>query len=160
MSSDYARSPKGLRAEVTEKFHIDSKVSVISALSLKGVGATMTIEGSVDGDVFFHYVKYILCPQIGHGEIVLMDNITFHRNPETIKLIESTGAKVIHIPAYSPEFNPIEECISKLKNAIRRAKPETRRKLENVLKRAIALVTNQDIRGWFEHSGYTYSPEQ
>jgi len=160
MSRDYARAPEGLRAEVTEPFHIDAKISVISALSLRGVGATMTVEGAVDGEVFIQYVEHVLCPEIGDGDIVFMDNIKFHHNQDMIQLIESTGARVIHLPAYSPDFNPIDKCISKLKNEIRKAKPETRRKLENALKRAIARITTRDIRGWFTHSGYTYSPKQ
>ena len=157
MSRDYARAPKGARAEVTEPFHIDSKVSVIGALSMRRLGATMTVEGAVDGAVFTEYVKQVLRPELGDGDIVLMDNIKFHHNPNTIQLIESTGARVIHLPAYSPDFNPIEECISKLKNAIRQAKPGTRRKLENELKRAINSITSQDICNWFTHSGYTCS---
>jgi transposase len=72
-------------------------------------------------------------------------------------IIEATGATVIHLPAYSPDFNPIEECISKIKETLRSLKARTKRKLYNALKKAIAMVTADDIQGWFKHCGYVSS---
>jgi len=72
-----------------------------------------------------------------------------------IELIEAAGAGVEPLPAYSPDLNPKEECISKIKAELRRVKADTKRKLKNALKRAFAKVTLQDIRGWFWHCGYS-----
>jgi hypothetical protein len=72
-------------------------------------------------------------------------------------LIEAAGARVIHIPAYTPDFNPIEECISKIKQALRKAKARTPRKLLKALAEASEKVTIDDICGWFAHCGYTSS---
>lgn len=142
---------------MTEAFNIDTKLSVIGALSLTGVGATLAIEGAVNGEIFQQYVQHFLCPTLRRGNIVVMDNVKFHHNRETIRMIESTGARVVHLPPYSPDFNPIEECISKIKAILRKERPATKRKLGNSLRRAINNVTKTDILGWFEHCGYSYS---
>ena len=157
MNRSYARSRVGERATMTESFDIDTKWSVISALSLTGVGATLTIEGAVDGEVFQLYVQRFLCPNLRPGNIVVMDNVKFHHNRETIRMIENTGARVVHLPPYSPDFNPIEECISKIKAILRKERPDTKRKLSTSLRRAINNVTKADILGWFAHCGYSYS---
>lgn len=150
-----ARAPQGERAKVTEPFQQEVKLSVISALSLKGVGATMTIEGSVNGEAFHRYVKHFLLPELKPGNIVLFDNARIHHKAETIQLLETAGVKVKHLPAYSPDFNPEENCISKIKADMRAQKPDTKRKLNNALVRAINKVTVKDIHGWYNHCGYT-----
>jgi transposase len=157
MNRSYARSRVGERAAMTEAFEIDTKWSVISALSLTGVDATLTIEGAIDGEVFQQYVQHFLCQHLRPGNIVVMDNVKFHHNRETIRMIESTGARVVHLPPYSPDFNPIEECISKIKAVLKKERPATQRKLGNSLRRAINRVSPTDILGWFEHCGYSYS---
>jgi transposase len=91
------------------------------------------------------------------GNLVLLDNVKFHYAPKAIELIEATGASVLHLPAYSPDFNPIAECIAKLKATLRALKARTKRTLSNALAKALALVTEGDIRGWFEHCGYVFS---
>jgi hypothetical protein len=87
----------------------------------------------------------------------LLDNVKFHYAPKAIELIEAAGARVLHLPAYSPDFNPIEGCISKLKTALRSFKARTKRTLTSALANALALVTKEDIHGWFEHCGYVFS---
>ena len=157
MTRTRARAPMGQRAEVVEPFKRGSNFSVISAMGLQGVCASMMIEGAVDSQVFAAYVDHFLVPNLRPGNIVLLDNVKFHYSERAIKLIEATGTTVIHLPAYSPDFNPIEECISKIKETLRSLKARTKRKLYNALKKAIAMVTADDIRGWFEHCGYIYS---
>ena len=134
-----------------------STISVISALGVHGVCAPMTIEGAVNSEVFELYVKHLLVPCLRPGNIVLLDNVKFHYAPKAIALMEATGARVLHLPAYSPDFNPIEGCIAKLKTALRFFKARTQRKLTTALAKALALVTDGDIRGWFEHCGYVFS---
>ncbi len=150
-----ARAPKGKRAKVTEPFQQKVKLSVISALSLKGTGATMTIEGPIDGEVFHQYVQHFLLPELKPGNIVLLDNARIHHKAETLNVLKAAGVKVKHLPAYSPDFNPEEHCISKIKTDIRAQKPDTRRTLDNALVRAYNKVTSKDIYGWFRHCGYT-----
>lgn len=157
MTPTHARAPRGERAEVTEPFNYGTSISVISALSLRGVLAPMTIEGAVNSEVFSLYVEHFLAPELHTDDIVFLDNVKFHYTERAVSLIEATGARVEYLPAYSPDFDPIEECISKIKGILRKLKARTRRKLGNALRYAIEQVTRGDIRGWFRHCGYTYS---
>jgi transposase len=157
MTPTHARSPRGERAEVSEPFNHGSNISTIGSLSLSGVGPTMSIEGAVDTQVFDAYVDKFLVPSLLPGDIVLLDNVKFHYSGRSIRLIEAAGARVKHIPAYSPDFNPIEECISKIKEALRKAKARTVRKLFKALAKIIEKVAIDDICGWFAHCGYTFS---
>lgn len=157
MTRSHARAPIGERARVTEVFNRGTNISVISAIGLHGVLAPMTIEGAFNSEVFDLYVAQMLVPNLRAGNIVLLDNVKFHYSPRAIELMEAAGARVFHIPAYSPDFNPLEECISKIKEALRSLKARTQRKLFNALAKAIATVTESDIRGWFEHCGYVFS---
>ena len=150
----YARSPRGERADVEERFETGSNISVICVLTLRGVDTPMMIEGSIDGEVLERYIEQLLAPELRPGDIVVWDNVPTHRNKRAIELIEAKGARIEPLPAYSPDLNPIEECISKVKAELRRAKAGTIRKLGNALKRAFAKVTTQDARGWFNHCGY------
>lgn len=117
----------------------------------------MMIEGALDTESFDLYVEHLLVPELRAGDWVLLDNVRFHHSPRAIRLIEATGAVVLHLPAYSPDFNPIEECISKIKESLRSVKARTERKLYNALAKAIEKVTTDDILGWFKHCGYVFS---
>jgi transposase len=157
MTRTHARSLKGERAEVSEIFNWGMNISVISSLSLMGVGATMSIDGAVDTQVFDAFIEHFLAPTLLKGDLVLLDNVKFHYSERAIELIKKAGARVLHIPAYSPDFNPIEECISKIKALLRAAKARTKRKLSNALAKAIKRVTVDDLCGWFADCGYIFS---
>lgn len=133
MTRTHARAPIGQRAVVSEPFNPGAKLSVISALKVDGVCAPMMIEGAFNSEVFDLYVAQMLLPCLRAGTIMVFDNIKFHYSPRAIALIEAAGAKVLYLPAYSPDFNPLEECISKIKAALRSFKARTPRKLFNAL---------------------------
>jgi len=157
MTRARARPPKGLRAETVEPFNRGQNISTIAAMGLRGVCAPMTIEGAINTEVFDLYVEQMFVPVLQPGDIVLLDNVKFHYSERAISLIEAAGAEVLHIPAYSPDYNPIEECISKIKETLRSLKARTKRKLYNALAKAIEKITAQDILGWFKHCGYVFS---
>ncbi|HEU0175366.1 MAG TPA: transposase [Blastocatellia bacterium] len=157
MTPAYARSPRGTRAQVSEPFNHESNISVIRSLSLASVWATMSIEGRVNTQVFDAFVGHFLVPTPLKSDIVVLDNVKFHYSARAIGLIEAPGASVSHIPAYSPDFNPIEERISKIKGFLRELKARTSRKLLNALVKAIEKAPVDDICGWFTHCGYTFS---
>jgi transposase len=115
----------------------------------------MTIEGAVDTQVFDLFVEHFLVPTLIKGDLVVLDNVKFHYSQRAIELIEAAGARVEHLPAYSPDFNPIEECISKIKTTLRSLKART--KLNNALAKAIKMISVDDICGWFAHCGYVFS---
>jgi transposase len=154
MTPARARAPRGQRASSREKFERGAKLSAICALGLRGAFAPMVIESSFDQVVFEHYVEFFLAPALLAGDRVMLDNVRFHHSLRAISLIEAAGAQVEHLPAYSPDFNPLEECISKLKTILRRCRPETPQAVGNELARALVQVTASDIKGWFSHCGY------
>jgi transposase len=155
MTRTQARAPRGQRAVVCEPFEKGpTNFSVIGAITLHGVQAPMMIEGALDGDALEAYVKYFLAPQLRRGDLVIWDNVATHKKLSVVALIEDTGARLVRLPAYSPDFNPKEECISKIKAELRRVRAGTKRHLLLALKRAYAQVSLSDIRGWFIHSGY------
>lgn len=156
MTRSHARAPRGQRAVVYERFEKGrTNITVIGAITLRGVQAPMMIEGALDADALEAYVKHFLVPQLRCGDIVIWDNVPTHKKLSVVALIEATGARLERLPAYSPDFNPKEECISKVKAELRRLGADTPRKLAHALKRAYATVTTSDIRGWFNHSGYS-----
>jgi transposase len=154
MSRAYARAPRGARAVVVEPFQTGGNCSVIGALTLAGVQAPLMIDGPLDGQVLELYVEHLLAPLLQPGDVVFWDNVPTHKNVRVRVLIEATGARIEPLPAYSPDFNPKEECISKVKAELKRVQADTKHKLRNALKRAYAKVTLADIRGWFQHCGY------
>jgi transposase len=155
MSRIYARAPRGERARVKEPSAKGTNISVISALRLSGMGATMMIEGAVDTQVWDSYIEHFLVPELRTGDIVMLDQISFHGSRQAIGLIKAAGAGVEYLPAYSPDFDPLEECISKIKGDLRSSRARTEPGLQRALKRAIEKVTPKDILGWFKHCGYT-----
>jgi transposase len=155
MSRANARAPRGERAVVVEPFETGGNISVIGALTLAGVRAPMMIEGAIDGQVLELYIRHFIAPQLRLGDIVIWDNVPTHKSANVLALIEATGARVEPLPAYSPDFNPKEGCISKVKAELKRVKANTVRKLRNALRRAYAKVTLADICGWFRHCGYS-----
>ncbi len=117
----------------------------------------MRIAGAVNTEVFELYVEHLLVPVLRVGDLVLLDHVKFPYSERAISLIEAAGAKVLPMPAYSPDFNPIEHCIAKIKETLRSLKARTKRKLYQALAKAIEKVTTDDILGWFKHCGYVFS---
>ena len=155
MTRTRARAPRGKRARVIEPFNRGFNVSCIGALSLSGYQAPMMIEGPIDTQVFDLYVEQFLAPDLIKGDIVILDNVKFHHSKRAAELITAAGAKLVHLPSYSPDFNPIEECFSKIKECLRSAKARTIHKLYNAMKKAIDQVSLDDIFGWFAHCDYS-----
>jgi len=155
MSRIDARAPKGERARVKEPSAKGANISVLRALRLSGVGAMMMIEGAVDTQVWDLEIEHFLVPELEPGDIVMLDQVSFHGSLRAIGLIRASGARVEERPADSPDFDPLEECISKIKGELRSSRARTELGLLLALKRAIEKVTPKDIRGWFRHCGYT-----
>jgi transposase len=131
-----------------------SNISLIGALSLDGLIATMSLPGSVNTEVFVTYVREILVPQLWRGAFVIMDNLPVHKAQKIQDIIEEAGAKVIFLPPYSPDLSPIELCWSKLKQCLRTAKARTATAINQALTKIINQhISRDDALGWFEHCG-------
>src|SRR5207253_4716703 len=98
--------------------------------------------------------SHVLVPTLQPDDLVIMDNLSAHKVGGIEEAIEATGARLLYLPPYSPDYSPIENCWSKLKTHLRKAKARTREALDEALKQAIDLVSAADARGWFRHCGY------
>ena len=153
----YARAPRGERAHGTAPKNWGKNVTLISSISLEGMGPSMSIEGSSDTESFGLYMRQILAPSLKPGQIVLMDNLSVHKSKWVRDLVEGRGCQLWLLPSYSPDMNPIEEAFSKAKNLIRKAKARTLEALFAVTARALEAVSEEDARGFFEACGYETS---
>jgi len=155
MTRNYGRAPRGERVrEGTPNSHWRT-VTMLAALTTKGLRAPMTIESPTDGDVFLAYLEQVLCPGLQPGQVVIMDNLAAHKVQGVRQRIEATGARLIYLPPYSPDFNPIEKAWSKIKQLLRSAKARTVEALENAVAEALAAITAENALAWFAHCGYS-----
>ncbi len=159
MTRRYGRAPIGERAYDSAPRNYGSHTSVIGAIGLRGLVATLTVEGAVDTEVFNAYAEQVLGPRLRRGDVVVLDNLTAHRASRIEEVAEARGAQVLWLAPYSPDFNPIEQCWSKIKTFLRGVKARTAEALDEALAQAIKLVTKSDIRGWFKHCGYSLAHE-
>ena len=150
----YARSPKGERAYGKAPRNWGKNVTLISSISVEGMGPSMSIEGSSDTESFSLYMSNILAPSLKRGQIVLMDNLSVHTSKWVRELIEERGCELWLLPSYSPDMNPIEEAFSKVKILLRKAKARTLEALFEATAQALSAVSADDARGYFKHCGY------
>lgn len=120
-----------------------------------GVHAPFALDGAVDGDAFLIYVEKVLLPTLEGGEIVVMDNLSSHKLSPIAELIESVGAELWYLPPYSPDFNPIENMWSKVKQVLRSIAARSFDGLVEAIGIALDRVDTTDLLGWFTHCGYT-----
>jgi transposase len=150
----YGRAPRGVRARGHVPRNHGRPTTLIAALSPTGLGAAMTLEGAANTAAFTAYCRELLCPSLRPGQVVVLDNVSFHRAAVIGELIASAGCHLLFLPPYSPDFAPIEHAFSKLKTALRAAAARTQGALEAAIAAALELVTAADAQGWFRHCGY------
>lgn len=154
MTRRYGRAQRGERVgEGTPCGHWRT-LTVLGAIRGSGWVAAMTIEAPTDGDIFLVYVEQVLSPQLQPGDVVVMDNLAAHKVAGVRELIAARGAQLLYLPAYSPDFNPIEHCWAKLKQLLRRVKARSLTALDLAVSQALAAITSQNIQACFRHCGY------
>lgn len=129
---------------------------MISSVRLDGTTACMTVGGATDTATFKSYVGEILLPTLREGDVVIMDNLSAHKNAAVVSLIESAGARAVFLPPYSPDLNPIEMMWSKVKSILRKLEARDEDSLFEAIGRALSKVTARDAMGWFAHCGYNF----
>ena len=150
----YARAEGGRRAHQATPLHGGPNVTLVAALTPSGLQAAMTVSGAVNGDVFAAYLDRVLGPMLVPGDVVVLDNLPAHKVAGLAELVEARGARLLYLPPYSPDFNPIELAFSKLKSWLRTAQARTREALESVIQDATEWITEADAKNWFDHCGY------
>ena len=149
------RAPRGQRVYDHAPAGHWCTTTMIGSIRLDGTTACMTIQDATHTDVFHAFVQQVLLPTLRSGDVVVMDNLSPHKNPEVVRLLETAGVKVRFLPPYSPDFNPIEKLWSKVKAALRSAKARTPAALNDAIANALDSVTSNDAEGWFASCGYS-----
>ena len=148
----YGRAPRGERVEGVAPASWES-VTLIAAMGTGGVRAPMAFTGSTTAATFEAYVEQILVPELRPGDVVIFDNLSAHTGPAVAQAIERAGARVLRLPPYSPDLNPIEELFSAVKGRLCRLGARTRSRLYEAMGAAVREVKRRAILGWFCHAG-------
>jgi len=150
------RSLRGTRCHDEAPHGHWSTTTMISSVRGDGTTSCMTIDGAITGEVFEAYVRHILLPTLQRGDVVVLDNLSSHKNKQALGLLEQAGVEVRFLPPYSPDLNPIEKMWSKVKALLRGMKARTLPALEQAIAAALARVTSRDASGWFASCGYSF----
>lgn len=154
MTRRYGRAARGQRVHDAVPKNFGRNITILGTLSCYGMDAVMTVEGATDATVFRAYVSFVLAPTLRPGDIVVMDNLSAHKVAGIEATITETGARLIYLPPYSPDWSPIEPCWSAIKTRLRGMKARTREALDTALTKIVNTVSNSNARGWFAHCGY------
>ena len=154
MTRRYGRARKGARAVQAVPTNRGLNLSVISAVRLRGVVASLSVQGAIDTPIFDTYISKLFLPHLDARDVVLLDNLPVHLASQIEALVASVKGEVWWLPAYSPDFSPIEPFWSKVKATVRSTEPRTEPELNSALTAAIKAVSCADIDGWFRHCGY------
>lgn len=150
----YARAPRGKRAYGVVPRNRGKNTTLIAGLTLSGIQAPMMLEGAVDTLAFETYVEQVLAPSLRPCQMVVVDHLSVHKGERVHQAITARGGQVLFLPAYSPDFTPVEEAFSKLKTWLRRLQARTHEALEEAIAQALSHISAQDAQGWFWHCGY------
>ena len=158
MTRHHARSPKGKRAYGKAPANKGRNVTLVGALSIEGIIAAFSFQGGNDKHAFTTYVEQILVPNLWEGACVVMDNFSSHKVEGIREAIEAAGARLVYLPPYSPDFNPIENGWSKVKEFLRAQEARTYEALDLAITEALDAITPEDCIGWFTHGCYYQQP--
>jgi transposase len=152
MASAYGRSPKGERAYGTRPARRGQNTTMAGMITGDGDFHVNTFRKPMNGPAFLGFLAGGVLPKLRPGQVIIMDNPRIHHIPGIREVIEEAGCRLLYLPTYSPELNPIEECWSKVKAKLRAIKAWTQEALESAVQAVVRTVTPQDAAGWFVHS--------
>jgi transposase len=150
----YGYAPRGERLSLSVPRGRGKNTTLLSSMTIEGMGPSLAVEGATTARVFETYVEKVLVPSLEEGQVVVMDNLGAHRPKRIRELIEQQGCELLYLPAYSPDYNPIEEAFAKIKNLLCRAAARSKEALVEAIAAALSAITAEDARGFFEHAGY------
>ena len=150
----YGRSPRGTRLhDHTPCSHWQTS-TVIGALRADALTAPAVFDGPIDNDSFRAYVDQVLVPTLRPGDVVIMDNLAVHKQPEIRAAIEQAGAQLRFLPPYSPDFNPIEQVFAKLKAFLRALRPRTFERVLELVAEGMRLFSATECANYLRNCGY------
>ena len=132
------------------------RTTVLSSMRLNGECVYVTFPGALNGDIFKLYIEKVLAPTLHLGDVVVMDSLSSHKTDGIRETVQRAGgADIAFLPRYSPDLNPIEQMISKIKTGLRSAKARTVDLLLDAMSNAFDSISAFDISSWFANSGYS-----
>jgi len=157
MARRHGRAPRGQRLRVGVPHGHWKTTTFVAGLRLDGIAAPFVLDGPINRTAFETYVERVLVPELKHGDIVIMDNLSSHKGPRVRELIETAGASLRYLPPYSPDFNPIENAFAKLKALLRKAAEHTIGGLWTAIGRLLDSFTPRECANYFAAAGYDAS---
>ena len=154
MARRYGRSPRGERLRIGIPHGHWKTTTFVAGLTTRGMVAPFVLDGPINRDAFEAYVEQALAPELACGDVVVMDNLSSHKGERTRELIEKAGARLMFLPPYSPDFNPIENAFAKLKALLRKAAERTVEGLWSTIGSLIASFTPAECQNYFAAAGY------
>lgn len=154
MARRYGRSPRGERLCAAVPHGHWKTTTFIAGLRLTGMTAPCVYDGPINAEAFQAYVEHVLVPSLTAGDTVVMDNLSSHKSPKIRELIETVGAKLLYLPPYSPDLNPIENAFARLKALLRKAAERTIDGLWKAIGFCVDLFSPDECRNYFIHAGY------
>lgn len=147
-------APKGERCRAAIPHGHWKTITFVGGLTLSGICAPMLLDGPMDGEAFLAWCEQMLAPELRPGDMVIMDNLPAHKVAGVRNAIETTGAILLYLPPYSPDFNPIENAFAKLKAHVRKAAARTVEALEIAVATALTTFEPGECANFFAHAGY------
>ena len=154
MTRRRARAPRGERAVGRTPRNHGPNVTLLATLTPEGIGPAVALPGAVDGAAFVAYAERILAPSLRPGQVVILDNLSAHKSAGARTAVEAVGARLLFLPPYSPDFNPIELAFAKVKARLRAAAERRPEGLVAATAAAIDAVSTTDARGFYAHCGF------
>ena len=154
MARRHGWAPRGERLRVGIPHGHWKTTTLVAGLTLRGMIAPLVLDGPINRIAFETYVEKVLIPELRPGDIVVMDNLSSHKGPKVREMIEATGASLLYLPPYSPDFNPIENAFARLKALLRKAAERTIDGLWTAIGRLVGTFTPQECANYFAAAGY------
>jgi transposase len=150
----YGRSPRGQRLIGRAPFGHWKTTTFTAALRRDRLTAPFVLDGAMNRDAFIAYVDKVLAPTLSEGDMVVMDNLPAHKGEAVRKLIEARGARLLFLPPYSPDLNPIEMAFAKFKALLRQASERSRDALWNRIGQILDAFKPDECANYLAHAGY------
>jgi transposase len=154
MARRYGRAPRGQRLRVGVPHGHWKTTTFVAGLRLSGIVAPFVLEGPINRESFEAYVEQVLVPELRPGDVVILDNLSSHKGPMVRAIIEGVGARLLYLPPYSPDFNPIELAFSKLKALLRKAAERTIVGLWSAIGQLLDAFEPAECTNYFAAAGY------
>ena len=154
MARRYGRAPRGQRVYVKQRRNYGKNMTLLAGLRLNGMTESLVIEGAVSTPVFETFIQQVLLPTLQVGDIVILDNLVVHKSSRVEQLLHEHGCQILFLPAYSPDFSPIEQAFAKLKQFLRTVRAQTVDTLIDAIADALRTITPFDAIGFFTDAGF------